>query len=342
MSKRIEIWLGTRKGAFVLRSKDRKKWAVEGPHFRGWDVNHVAQDPREPNRYYAAVNSAWFGPHIHSSEDGGKSWHLADQGLALRGIEGESLKRMWHIAPGHADQPGVVYAGGDPGALFKSSDWGQSWDMVESLTLHPTRPQWHPGAGGMCLHSIQCLGGGRMVVGISVCGVMRSFDNGATWEPFNGNVRADFQPDKFPEVGVCVHKLRAHPSNPEQLYQQNHCGMYRAKLDAKKWTDINKGLPTRFGFGLAVPAAEKETVFTVPMESPEYRCNLNGKLEVGRSRDGGKTWKLLSRGLPTKNAPLTVLRESITSDAESPAGVYFGTTSGTGFYSRSAGDSRDV
>jgi len=342
MAKQIEIWLGTRKGAFVFRSKDRKKWAMEGPHFRGSDVNHVIQDPREPNRYYAAVNSAWFGPHIHSSEDRGKTWHLADKGVELRGIEGESLKRLWHIQPGHADEPGNVYAGGDPGVLFKSTDWGQTWDMQESLTLHATRPQWRPGAGGMCLHSIQCLGGGRMVIGMSVNGVMRTFDGGKTWEPFNGNVRADFQPNKFPEVGVCVHKLRAHPANPEQLYQQNHCGMYRAKLDGKKWTDINRGLPTRFGFGLAVPATEKETVFTVPMESPEYRCNLNGKLEVARSRDGGKNWELLSRGLPTKGAHVTVLREAMTSDLESPAGVYFGTTSGTVFYSRTSGNSWDV
>ena len=127
-----------------------------------------------------------------------------------------------------------------------------------------------------------------------------------------------------------------------QLYQQNHCGMYRAKFDAKKWTDINKGLPTRFGFGLALPAAEPETLFTVPMESPAYRANLNGRLEVGRSRDGGKTWTLLSRGLPIHDAHVTVLREAMTSDPLSPAGVYFGTSAGTVYHTRTAGDSWGV
>src|SRR5262249_33605719 len=161
------------------------------------------------------------------------------------------------------DEPGVVYAGGDPGALFRSNDWGASWSEVESLTDHPTRAQWTPGAGGMCLHSIQCLGKGRIVVGISSAGAFRSMDGGATWEPFNQGVRADFLPNKFPEVGQCVHKLLAHPRNPDVLYQQNHCGIYRAKFHAKKWTDISRGLPSRFGFGLAIPAAEPDTMFTV-------------------------------------------------------------------------------
>lgn len=342
MGESVAIWIGTRKGAFVARSKDRKTWKMEGPAFRGWEVNHVIRDPREPHRLYAAVNSAWFGPHIHSSEDGGKSWHLAEKGLELRGIEGESLKRVWHICPGDADQPGVVWAGGDPGVLFRSGDWGQSWEQVDSLTLHPTRSKWTPGAGGMCMHSIQSLGGGRMIAAISAAGAFKSIDGGASWEPFNAGVRADFQPDKFPEVGQCVHKLLAHPINRELLFQQNHCGVYRAKLNARKWTDCCKGLPTRFGFGLAVPAAEAETMFTVPMESAEYRCNLNGSLQVARSRDGGKTWKLLTRGLPQKNAHVTVLREAMTSDPLSPAGVYFGTTGGTVFYTRNAGEKWDV
>ncbi|HEV2199176.1 MAG TPA: sialidase family protein [Bryobacteraceae bacterium] len=158
---------------------------------------------------------------------------------------------------------------------------GETWEQVSSLTLHPTREKWSPGAGGMCLHSIQCPGNGRLIAAISAAGAFRSFDNGATWEPFNGNVRCDFRPDKFPEVGQCVHKLLAHPRDPETLYQQNHCGVYRGKLTAKKWTDITRGLPTRFGFGLAVPAAEPETLFTVPIEGAEYRCNMrSGKVRT--------------------------------------------------------------
>jgi photosystem II stability/assembly factor-like uncharacterized protein len=347
MGEKIAVWLGTRKGAFVARSAvtgagARRSWKIEGPFLKGQEVNHVAQDPRDPKRYYAAVNSAWFGPHIHSSTDGGKTWKLSDQGFALRDLPDQTLKRVWHIRPGHADEPGVVYAGADPGALFRSKDWGESWEMVESLTLHPTRAKWMPGAGGMCLHSIQCLGGGRMVAAISAAGAFRSADSGATWEPYNQGVRADFLPDKFPEVGQCVHKLLAHPAKLEMLFQQNHCGVYKGKLTGKKWTDITRGLPSRFGFGLAVPAAEPETLFTIPHEGAEYRCNPAGKLAVARSRDGGKTWKLLSHGLPHHDAHVTVLREAMTSDPYSPAGVYFGTTGGTVHSTNDAGESWGV
>jgi photosystem II stability/assembly factor-like uncharacterized protein len=339
---KISVWIGTRKGAFAATSRNRKTWNLDGPHFRGLEVNHVAQDPREPKRFYAAVNSPWFGPHIHASTNGGKTWKLSEKGLELKCVPNESLKRVWHIAPGAEDEPGVVYAGGDPGALFRSSDWGKSWEEVTSLTAHPTREKWTPGAGGMCLHSIQCLGNGRMLVAISAAGTFRTLDGGATWSPFNGNVRCDFRPDKFPEVGQCVHKLKAHPHDPESLYQQNHCGIYRAKLSDDRWTDISRGLPGRFGFGLAVPGAEPKTLFTVPMDSSEYRANSEGKFRVARSRDGGKTWQLLTRGLPQRNAHLLVLREAVTSDDLDDAGVYVGTTSGQVFYSRDAGNNWQI
>ena len=335
----VSVWAGTRKGAFVFRSSNRKTWRIEGPFFRGWEVHHVAQDPREPARHYAAINSAWFGAHIHTSTDGGKNWKLSEAGLEIKCLPETSLKRVWHVEPGAADEPGAVYAGGDPGVLFKSEDWGQNWSEVPSLTAHATRDRWNPGAGGMCLHSIQCLGGGRMIVAISAAGAFRTVDGGVTWQPFNAGVRADFQPVKFPEVGQCVHKLLAHPNNPEALYQQNHCGIYKAKFGGKKWTDISKGLPSRFGFGLAVPAAEPDTLFTVPIEGAEYRCVPEAKFRVARSRDGGRNWTLLTRGLPQRNAHLLVLRESMASDRRSPAGVYVGTTSGQVFHTADAGNS---
>lgn len=341
-TSKITVWIGTRKGAFAFSTSNRKTWSADGPHFRGQEVNHVSQDPRQPKRLYAAVNSAWFGPHIHASVNGGKTWKLSEKGLELKCVPDQSIKRMWHVQAGHADEPGTVYAGADPGALFKSRDWGASWEEVPGLTNHPSRSLWNPGGGGMMVHSIQCLGKGRVIVGISVAGAFRSYDSGATWTPFNGGVRADFQPNKFPEIGVCVHKLLAHPKDPEALYQQNHCGLYRAKLSADRWTDISRGLPTRFGFGLAVPAAEPQSMFTVPIDSPEYRCNLDGKFQVARTRDGGKTWKLLTRGLPQRNAHLLVLREAMTSDAMDPAGVYVGTTSGQLFYTRDGGDSWEI
>jgi BNR/Asp-box repeat len=339
----VKIWVGTRKGAFAFSSSDRKKWTAEGPFFAGEEVHHVTQDPRDPKRQYAAAGNAWIGPHLHASTDGGKTWKLSENGLALKDFpDAATLKRIWHIAPGAADEPGVVYVGADPGVLFRSADNGANWELVDALSRHSTRAKWTPGAGGMMVHSIQCLGKGRLIVGISAAGAFRSNDAGKTWEPFNSNVRADFLPDKFPQVGQCVHKLKAHPHRPDALFQQNHCGIYRSDFTADQWTDISKGLPSRFGFALAVPAAEKQTLFTIPVESAEHRFVPQGKLRVARSRDAGRTWKLLSKGLPQSNAYVLVLREAMASDDRDPAGVYFGTSTGTLFYSRDAGDSWQV
>src|SRR5262249_33070995 len=166
----ISVWVGTRKGAFRCRSTNRKRWDIDGPFFKGWEVNHVAPDLREPKRVYAAVNSAWFGPHIHASENSGKTWKPSDEGFALKSLSDAKLARAWHIEAGQADQPGVVWAGADPGALFRSEDWGKNWQEVTSFNTHPTRSQWTAG-GGMMVHSIQCLSKDRVIVGMSVAGV---------------------------------------------------------------------------------------------------------------------------------------------------------------------------
>src|SRR5258708_10212599 len=110
MATSTTLWIGTRKGAFRARSKDRKTWTIVGPMLRGSEINHVVADARRPKRVYGTANSAWFGAHLQASDDGGKTWKLAEKGLELKGVPNESVKRIWHIEPGPADEPGVVYA----------------------------------------------------------------------------------------------------------------------------------------------------------------------------------------------------------------------------------------
>ena len=179
----------------------------------------------------------------------------------------------------------------------------------------------------------------RMHVGISAAGVFYTENGGKTWEPRNKNVLAEFLPDKYPEVGQCVHHMEAHPNKPDVLYQQNHCGVYRSDNGGKDWTDISKGLPARFGFPLKIHPHEPDTVYVVPEVGAEFRCPPDGEFAVYRSRNKGKKWKKLTKGLPTRNAFLNVNRQAMAVDTFDPCGVYIGTSTGQIFYSRSEGKS---
>jgi hypothetical protein len=164
-------------------------------------------------------------------------------------------------------------------------------------------------------------------------------DGGDTWQPRNKNTRADFMPEKLPEVGQCVHKLVLAPGSSTWLYQQNHCGMYRTDSAGDDWKDISRGLPSRFGFPIAVHPREANTIWVMPAVGPEFRACPDGCLAVWRSTNAGRTWQKQTRGLPTRNAHVLVLREAISTDAGDPAGVYFGTETGQLYASRDEGRS---
>ena len=109
------------------------------------------------------------------------------------------------------------------------------------------------------------------------------------------------------------------------------------RLDS--WKDIARGVPSDFGFCMAVHPHDAETAYIVPLESDGFRCTPEGKLRVYRTRDGGGSWHPLSEGLPQRDAFETVLRDAMGTDVEDRAGIYFGTRSGKLFASRDDGDS---
>lgn len=334
------LLIGTKKGLFIFRSADRTQWEMRGPFLRGKEVHHAICDPRT-GRIFATANDAWFGSEIVFSDDLGETWTTAQRSPAFAEDSGLKLERIWHLEAGRAAEPGVVYAGVAPAALFRSEDAGETWSEVPGLTAHPTRERWHPGAGGLCLHSIQLDAANplRMFVGISAVGVFRTDDGGATWQTMNRGTRAEFQPEKYPEFGQCVHKLLMAPGGGGVLFQQNHCGVYRSTDAGASWEEITAGLPSDFGFPLGVHPRDPQTIYVLPLQGAEFRCPPEAKLRVFRTRDGGSTWQALTAGLPQNDAFASVLREGMAVDAGDPAGIYFGTNTGKIFSSMDEGDS---
>ena len=329
----VLVLVGTMKGAFLVRSnRARSLWQTGGPHFPGQAVYAMAYDGRAGRRrLWAGTGSMHWGAVLRSSDDLGKTWtNPQEASVRFPAESGVSLKQIWQIRPGRAEEPDTLYCGVEPAALFESRDAGVSWTLNRGLFDHPHRPRWQPGGGGLCLHTIvpDPANRRRIMVAISAGGCYRSDDGGRTWQVKNKGVRADFMPDKYPEFGQCVHKVVQHPARPERLFLQNHWGLYRSDDGGDSWTDIANGVPSDFGFAMVMHPHDPDTVYILPIESDEFRCTPEGKLRVYRTRNAGASWEPLTRGLPQRDALETVVRDAMAADSLNPAGIYFGTRSG--------------
>jgi photosystem II stability/assembly factor-like uncharacterized protein len=338
MAKKVLVLVGTKKGAFIFEGDaGRHSWKLRGPFCETWPMNHVIADPATGTIYGGGGNE-WFGPAVWKSIDLGATWTHASEGLAYPAGEAP-IKSVWSVAPDGER----LYAGVEPAGLFRSRDGGATWQHVEGLTNHPTRPEWQPGNGGLILHSIvpHPTDTDRVWVGISSVGAFETQDGGASWVTRNTGVRADFNPEnRYPVFGQCVHKLVMAADGGEHLYQQNHCGVYRSSDGGRRWEEITAGLPSQFGFPMAAHPRDPKTVWTIPLTEPEDgRLMPEGHAAVWRTNDGGDSWIRGDDGLPQHDAYVGVLREAMAIDRLEPVGVYFGTSTGQLYGSRDEGRS---
>jgi photosystem II stability/assembly factor-like uncharacterized protein len=364
------ILVGTGKGAFLITGTDRAGWQVSGPHCDGWPINHVVGDA-ETGRLWAGGGDDWTGAGVWRSTDGGESWALSklsngsfdtwltnDPDFAEHiGVEPDppapftgTIAAIWSL--NFAD--GTLYAGAKPAQLFTSRDGGKQFELVESLASFPGRDAWEAGAAGLTLHSIVPAPDDpqRMWLAISASGVFATEDGGQSWERRNRRANDDGMKahvhsdgrvhEAGAETGLCVHNMVRAPGGGDTLYQQNHEGVFRSPDGGRSWVEITAGLPSGFGFPIAVHPHDPDTIWTIPLNGDmQGRYPPNASAAVWKSGDGGATWGAKQSGLPTRNCYFTVLRQAMATDRQSPAGVCFGTNTGSVFFSPDEGESWD-
>lgn len=361
MTDHLTLLIGTTKGAFLLSADEaRQDWALRGPLCDGWPVNHVASDP-ERGMFWAAGGGEFQGAGVWRSADGGENWELSklangqmDEWLASDPELAQQLgmapsppapfsgdvDAIWSLKPWN----GKLLAGAKPAALFVSADDGESWERMEGLTNHPTAGEWQPGAAGLTLHTIVTDPGdpSKLWLGISAAGVFASEDGGESWE--RRTRRANTKPEvadhpaagTADETGYCVHNMVR--AEGDLLYQQNHHGVYRSPDGGRSWQDITRGLPSTFGFPVAVHPHDPQTLWVFPLNGDtQGRFPPDASAAVWMSCDGGDSWQAQRSGLPAENCFFTVLRQAMATDRNDPAGVYFGTNSGSVFASTDEG-----
>jgi photosystem II stability/assembly factor-like uncharacterized protein len=311
---------------------------VAGRAFPGEVVEYAVRDPRT-GRTFAAVTNPFFGPRVFFTDgDPTGEWQQA-AGPAFPADTGASVDRVWVVQPGEED--GLLWAGVAPAALFASRDGGASWELVRALWEVPGRERWEGGAGGLCLHSICPWPGrpGHLTVGISAAGVWRTEDGGESWRWGVEGLVPRYVPEeaRADTTAYCIHHLRRAPTSPRRLWMQFHGGVYRSDDEGASWRDVGAGLPSDFGFPLVADPRDADRAWVIPLAADVDRVTPGGRVRVYETADAGATWQARERGLPQRDAFLTVLRQAFDHDGREPLGLYFGTTTGEVFASADGG-----
>ncbi len=350
----VTLLVGTRKGAFLLRSDgSRRTWRLSAPIFLGHIVHHVVSDPRDRRTILMAASTGHLGPTIFRSTDAGKTWTEATTPPAFPkvpdGEKGRSVGHIFWLTPCHANEPNSWYAGTSPQGLFRSDDGGLTWTPFSYINIDPQYIEWmgtvQDGTpDGPKLHSIivDPRNPKHLYFGMSGGGVHESTDGGKTFKTLIQGLDVVEGFDRSTPTMHDPHCIRMCPGYPDRLYQQNHCGIYRIDRPSNEWVRIGRNMPKKvgdIGFPMVVHPRHADIAWVFPMDGGTVwpRVSPDGKPAAYVTKNAGKSWSRQDKGFPRSNAWWTVKRQAMTGDAHDPAGLYIGTTQGEVWASRNEG-----
>jgi hypothetical protein len=230
-----------------------------------------------------------------------------------------------------------------PGGLFRSTDHGDSWEIVRSLWDHPKRKQWMGGGADLPgIHSILVdpRNSKRVWVAVSTGGIWFTEDSGASWSQRGDGMRAEYAPPELTHDPIAqdVHCLAQCLAAPERMWVQHHNGIFVSSDEGATFNEIAGVEPSTFGFAVVVHPREPDTAWFVPETKDEKRIPRDGRVVVTRTRNGGKSFDILTNGLPQRDAYDIVYRHAMAIDASGNR-LAFGSTTGGLWVSEDQGDS---
>lgn len=343
----LQLYIATRKGFWIAKvGSDRRTWSLRGPTFLGQQCHHLVLDPRDRRTLLLASRQWHLGPTVFRSTDGGETWKEAATPPQFTKGEprGRAVDHVFWLTPGHASEPNVWYCGTSPKGLFRSEDGGVTWEAVSGFNDHPEQATWvgsdkDETPDGGKLHSILVdpRDAKHLYLSMSGGGTFESLDRGTSWHPLNRGVDMDFAPPKTDgteyEFGHDPHCVAFAPSNPDRLWMQNHCGIYKIDRPSDRWQRVGRAMPSEIGdvgFPIVAHPRDPNTAWVLPMDGTGDwpRTSPGGKPAVYMTRDGGESWQRQDAGFPREQAWWTVKRQAMCSDTGTPVGLYFGTTNG--------------
>jgi hypothetical protein len=344
------LLISTRKGLFAL-DRDTDMWRITNKSFLGDNVALALADPRDGS-WYAVLDLGHFGCKLQRSIDRGKTWQ--ERAVPTFGADDEvtvgdgkppqaaTLRLIWALEAGGANEPGRLWAGTIPGGLFRSDDHAASWHLVRALWDKPERKGWfgggfdQPGMHSICIDPRNPR---SLRVAISSGGVWRSDDSGESWTQTAQGMVATYMPDERkhdPNIQD-VHRLVQCRATPDAFWVQHHNGVFRSVSGGGDWQDIANVQPSAFGFAVAVHPTDANTAWFVPAIKDQNRIPVDGNVVVARTRDGGETFTVLRNGLPQGESYDLVLRHALAIDGSGDR-LAFGSTTGGFWTSDDQGD----
>ena len=240
----VRVLVGTRKGAFVLTADGtREDWDGRRPALRRLGGLPPHRLPGRPGpvwtrRRPAAGSARSSSAPTTAARPGSRSATTSPTPASPARTSGTTARRSRGSSSGSGTSsrrrtdPDTVYAGVEDAALFRSADGGGSWTELTGLRDHGSGPQWQPGAGGMCLHTILLdpdRPGADLRRDLGGRGVPRPTTPGETWQPINQ--RADVRRasrTRTPRSATACTSIARHPARPDTLFMQKHWDVMRS------------------------------------------------------------------------------------------------------------------